>query len=175
MTRHDVSWRWTIAEDADSIHRLLCESDAHTATSGAPAPLRNPASTRAYVDMGAVHVLWAGPEIAASITVTWTAPFARGLSSFPHARRPAYITRLAVAPRWVACDSLLGARCLRHAAEVAAAAGADALRAEANPLLDAVRLLRMTGFIECARGQDEDGRSWCVLYKPLINQRSSSE
>jgi hypothetical protein len=173
MSTDEIAWRWSIGEDAGAIHQLLCASDAHTATAEAPAPQRNADSTQAFVSAKAVHVLWAGNEMAATITVLWRPPFAHDLTVFPPAQRPAYITRLSVAPLWSARDPLLGVRCLRHAAEAAAAADADAVRAEANPNLPAMRLLELSGFVECARGTDH-GRAWSLLQKPLARKRSSS-
>lgn len=169
----DMAWRWTIGEDADAIHSLLCVSDAHAASDTSPAPKRSRDSTRAYVDARAVHVLWAGDEMAAAITLIWRPPFSRDLTAFPPAVNPAYITRLSVAPEWFARDSLIGARCIRHAAEVAARDGADVVRSEANPHLASMQLLQLCGFVECARGDDE-GRPWSLLYKPLAAMKRSS-
>jgi hypothetical protein len=120
-----------------------------------------------------VHVLWAGDDMAAAITLIWRPPFSHDLTVFPPALNPAYITRLSVAPAWLARDSLIGARCIRHAAEVAARLGADALRSEANPRLASMQLLLLCGFVECARGEN-GGRPWSLLYKPLAARKRSS-
>ena len=171
-----ASLQWIVGTDPVAIHDLLTRCDAYTATSTAPAPKRNLGATRAYVEAGEVFALSDGVGLAASITVTWRPPFNHKLAVFPVAARPAYITRLCVAPEWLDRGAILGARCLRHAVERAAARGADAMRSEANPELKSMlALLTLAGFREHARGITEDGRHWALLEKRLKPADASHE
>lgn len=161
-------WKWEAAGDADEVHRLLCESDQYTATADAPAPVRNIETTRRRVDTGCVQILRCDGRAAAMFTLTWEPPFAEELSVFPDANTPMYLSRLAVRAEWLERGSMVGVRCIRRAVELATAAGADAIRSEANPDLEAVAaLLRMMGFVETVRRQASDGRRRMYLQKNL--------
>jgi hypothetical protein len=162
------SWAWETSKNAEEVHALLCACDAHQATARAPAPLRNPLTTARRVSEGSVHVLRSGPCAVATFTLTWDPPFSAELTVFPEASKPAYLGRLAVLPGWLEHGSLVGARCVRRAIELAARAGADALRAEANPDLSrVVALLSQLGFVEYSSSQAEDGRRRAYLQKQL--------
>ncbi|HEU0297874.1 MAG TPA: hypothetical protein VFR37_00425 [Longimicrobium sp.] len=168
MNRDDLPWSWEVAGDPDEVHALICACDAFTATARAPAPVRSPESTRRRVDERAVHLLRHGPRAVATFTLTPYPPFDADLSLFPPARRPAYLGRLAVMPERLATGELLGPRCLRRAVELAAAAGCDALRSEANPDLEGVRaMLHLFGFQEYGQAQAQDGRRRVYLQKTL--------
>jgi predicted GNAT family N-acyltransferase len=163
-----MSWSWEVSSNVGEVHALLCECDAYTATREAPTPVRNIETTRRRVRMGSVYVLRLGAEAVAMFTLTWDAPFAEDTAIFPPARKPAYIGRLAVKTEWLARGSIVGARCLRRAVELATSAGADAIRSEANPdLTRVVTLLRLFGFEEFGRTQSEDGRRRVYLQKAL--------
>lgn len=154
--------------DAAEVHALLCECDAYTATPEAPAPVRNFETTLRRVREGSVHVLRHGAGLVAMFTLTWDAPFAMDTSVFPPARKPAYLGRLAVKPEYQAEGSLAGVRCLRKAVELATDAGADAIRAEANPDLTRVRaLLRLFDFEEYGLVKSEGENSRAYLQKNL--------
>jgi hypothetical protein len=74
--------------------------------------------------------------------------------SLPETLNPWYMQRLAVTPQ--SPDPLTGFHAVRHAVETARAAGADALRAQANPDLAMVlRMLTVLGFVRY--GTDESG------------------
>lgn len=163
-----VSWSWEVAADAGLVHELLCACDRHTAVPAAPAPVRNLETTERRVREGAVHLLRHAGEPVATFTLTWSPPFTADPSVFPPARKPAYLGRLAVQPAWLERGTLAGVQCLRRAAEVARAGGADVLRSEANPDLRAVRaLLDMFGFVEHGAAQDPDGRRRVYLQQVL--------
>jgi len=120
------------------------------------------------VRSGSVHLLRHEGRPAAMFTLTWEPPFDASATTFPPARKPIYMGRLAVAPEWLANGSLVGVRCVRRAIEIAEQAGADALRSEANPDLARVRaLLDALGFEECAAFQSADGRRAVHLQKTL--------
>lgn len=141
---------WRVATDAEAVHELLLASDAHhAAANGLPTPNRRIESSRRLVAAGAVQILCTDAAPTAMFTLTEEPPFGRDLSIFPAARCPLYLQRLAVEPRTRTAAPLLGVRALRRAVELAAARGADALRAEANPDLPAVvRLLTTFGFVQ---------------------------
>lgn len=143
-------WSWRVGADPDAVHEFLCASDAHHATLyDLPVPSRNPAKTRQLVESGAVQVLMHGTEMVAMFTLTDDPPADQDISVFPPALRPAYLQRLCVDPRRLARSPAAGLRCLRHAAELARARGADVLRAEANPdLLATAALLTAFGFVQ---------------------------
>lgn len=163
-----MTWSWEVATDATTVHELLCACDRHTAVPAAPAPVRNPETTRARVREGAVHLLRHGGQAVATFTLTWSPPFTADPSVFPPARKPAYLGRLAVHPAWLEGGTLAGVQCLRRAGEVARAGGADVLRSEANPDLRSIRaLLDLLGFVEHGSAQDPDGRRRVYLQQVL--------
>lgn len=140
---------WETATDPGQVHNLITASDRfHAARYGLGAPVRRPESTEGLVRAGSVQVLRSGPELVATFTVTDRPPFAQDVSIFPSANHPLYLQRLAVEPHWLTRTPLLGMRCLRRAVSYAASLGADALRSEANPDLEATaRLLAAVGFV----------------------------
>lgn len=139
---------WAVATDPAEAHELLCASDSYQAErTGTPAPARRIASTERLVRAGATHMLRQGGRAVAMFTLTTDPPFDAAEVPFPFAATPRYLQRLAVHPDLTARGSLAGARCVRQALELAAAAGADVLRCEANPDLVATReLLASLGF-----------------------------
>ncbi|WP_228120296.1 hypothetical protein [Streptomyces fagopyri] len=143
-----VDWTWETAEDPDEVHALLRACDAYQARRyGSPAPVRNTGTTERRVRSGEVHLLRHDGEVAGMFTLSWDPPFTLAADAFPPAVRPAYLGRLAVAPRLLADSAPTGATCVRRAAELASARGADALRSEANPdLAGTVKLLELLGF-----------------------------
>jgi hypothetical protein len=164
------AWVWEVASDAQEVHHLLCASDAYIATTKTPAPHRNRSTTENRVRSGSVHLLRHDGEAVAMFTLTWEPPFAEGIASFPLARKAAYLSRLAVCPDWLERSELVGVQCLRKAAELATAAGADALRSEANPDLEKVRtLLALFGFVEYQADRSTDGRRRVYLQKDLCH------
>jgi hypothetical protein len=143
----EAAWAWEVATDAAEVHELLCACDRYQAAgTGSPVPSRCLETTERHVRDGAVHVL-RRDGVAAMFTLTREPPFKLVDGSFPAARRPVYLQRLAVRPHLLRAGSFVGIRCVRKAVEVAAADGADALRCEANPDLVATRtLLEALGF-----------------------------
>lgn len=137
---------WQIADDPQVIHHLIETSDQRAATiSGTTSPKRQLEATRWLVSNGLVHVGLSSGHAAATVTVNPTPPFDLELADLPHAGAPLYMQRLAVDPD--APDKLLGLQAIRYAIKIATAAGADALRAEANPdLTNVLRMLTSTGF-----------------------------
>lgn len=140
---------WSLADDPDEVHLLLLASDRHSAERyGLPLPRRNRETTKSLVRDGRVHVLREGAETVAMFTLTWQPPYPLTQTGFPERRRPAYLQRLAVRPDRLRAGSLAGVQCVARAVETATAAGADALRSEVNPDLEAVlRLLLALGFV----------------------------
>jgi hypothetical protein len=81
-------------------------------------------------------------------TLVESPPFEEPPDTFPPARRPVYLTRLAVKPEAAAGGSLAGMMCVCRAITTATGQGADALRCEANPALThTVDLLKTLGFV----------------------------
>jgi ribosomal protein S18 acetylase RimI-like enzyme len=144
--RVSARWTWEVGTDWAEVHELLCASDAHQAArNGLTAPERKADTTRRWVRAGAVHVLRHGTEAVGSFTLSAQPPHGLDPAAHPPAERPLYLQRLAVAPAHA--GSIVGMRCLRRAVELAAETGADALRCEANPDLQATRrMLDMLGF-----------------------------
>jgi hypothetical protein len=164
-----TAWVWEVADDADAVHALLCASDAKAASdTGTPAPVRGLDSTRSRVGERAVHLLRADGEPAGMFTLTPFPPYDRDLAIFPAATRPLYLQRLAVDPGWAVRAPVVGLQCVRRAIEVATAAGADALRAEANPdLARVVSLLELCGFRPCGPPESSGGVRRLYLQMPL--------
>ncbi|MFE6311731.1 GNAT family N-acetyltransferase [Streptomyces rochei] len=155
---HVPTWSWETGRDPDEIHALLCACDAaRAAQTGSPVPQRSPATTRLRVQEGSVHVLRRDGRLAATFTITRRAPFTCN-DALPAAHRPAYLGRLAVDPLWLGEGSIVGAQCIRRAVEVAQEAGADAVRAEANPdLTETMKLLKLLGFRQYGPDVVDDG------------------
>ncbi|GEB49092.1 MULTISPECIES: hypothetical protein [Streptomyces] len=163
-------WRWEVSRDPDEVHALLCACDAHqAAASGTSAPRRRPETTERRVRSGAVHLLRHGSRPAGMFTLSADASFTVAEAGFPHADRPLYLSRLSVAPEWLAGGSLVGLRCVRRALAVAAESGADALRSEVNPdLADTCALLHTLGFAQFGPTlSDEHGRRRAYLHRGL--------
>jgi hypothetical protein len=141
-------WGWETATDPEEVHALLCACDRYQAERyDSPVPERNLRTTRLRVGAGAVHVLRHAGEAVATLTVTSEPPFEPVPDTYTPAVRPAYLGRLAVAPRLLATGAAVGVDCVRRAVAVASAQGADWLRSEANPdLAGTVRLLELLGF-----------------------------
>ncbi|ARF59206.1 hypothetical protein B1H19_03025 [Streptomyces gilvosporeus] len=135
----------------------MCRCDVHTARRyGTPVPQRDPQTTTRRVRTCCVHALRRSAGLAAMFTLTWQPPFAQDAAVFPAAQKPGYLSRLAVAPELLSQGTLLGARCVRRALEVAAEAGADVLRCEANPDLTAtLELLLRLGFRQAGSTLDD--------------------
>jgi predicted GNAT family N-acyltransferase len=168
-----MSWIWEVSTNVEEVHTLLCASDAYTANTKAPAPIRNIETTRRRVHEGSVHVLRFENEPVAMFTLTWDAPFSDDTKIFPFARKPAYIGRLAVQAEWQKKGSIVGAQCLRKAIELAKSLASDVIRSEANPDLIGVRtLLDLFGFKEYGQAQSEDGRRCVYLQKNLTEGAS---
>jgi hypothetical protein len=144
---------WAVAHDPDEVHALLLASDAHSAARyGFPLPHRNPATTARLVHDALVHGLRRSGELIATFTLTWQPPYAADKVGFPPRHKPLYLRRLAVQPRLLTLGSLLGLQTVRRACEVAAQAGADAVRSETNP--DQVALMDLlchAGFVAAGR------------------------
>jgi len=151
-----TGYRWELAADPAEVHDLLCASDRFQAgRTGTAAPVRNPGSTAAHVSAGRVHLLRDGLLPTAMFTLVDSAPFEAPPDTFPPARRPVYLTRLAVRPEAAGSGSLAGMMCVRRAITTATEQGADALRCEANPALaHTVELLEALGFVVAARPAD---------------------
>ncbi|OYD89416.1 hypothetical protein CDG76_35150 [Nostoc sp. 'Peltigera membranacea cyanobiont' 210A] len=121
--------------------------------------MRNPTTTRAHVAAGNVYGLFNHNDLIATFTITAEPPHGVHAQRFPEAGCPVYLQRLAVQPAWVDRDALIGVRCVRKACELAKARGADALRAEVNPDLKAVRaLLEGLGFRQHGPAVEKEGR-----------------
>ena len=163
-----MAWSWEVSTDIEEVHSLLCACDAYQSNRELPAPVRSIETTRRRVRAGSVHLLRFGTEPVAMFTLTLDPPFSDDRATFPSALKPTYLSRLAVRPDWLARGSIVGARCIRKAIEVAASLGADAVRSEANPDLKGVTtVLRLFGFQEYGRTQAEDGRRRVYLQKTL--------
>ncbi|UBU11334.1 hypothetical protein [Nonomuraea gerenzanensis] len=172
MTRPggDADWAWEDGQDAAELHELLVRSDAYQAgRTGTAAPARRIETTRALVSRGSVHVLRHGGQAVASFTLSCSPPSGLDPSAFPAAGDPVYLSRLAVLPELLAEGSFAGVRCVRRAIRLATAAGADALRAEANPdLTDTRTMLLGLGFEQQGPVHaDETGRRYVHLQKLL--------
>ncbi|MGW2051685.1 hypothetical protein ACWCPF_42120 [Streptomyces sp. NPDC001858] len=143
-----ADWTWETARDPDQAHALLRACDSYQARKyGSAAPVRNFRTTERRVQAGEVHLLRHGGEAAGMFTLSWDPPFTLAPDVFPPAVEPAYLGRLAVAEKWLADGTPIGATCVRRAMELASAGGADALRSEANPALtDTLKLLELLGF-----------------------------
>lgn len=166
MTEGDAPG-WERASDAEEVHALLCACDAYHASLRAPAPERSKKTTRRRVAEGAVHVLRGGKAMA-MFTLTWAPTFDEPDGVFPPARKPAYMSRLAVDPAVLAQGTVLGAQCYRRALDLAAVEGADALRVEANPdLEDVFELLRILGFVQHGPTLSDDVRRRAFLQKTI--------
>lgn len=144
---------WTLSDDPDQVHALLCASDEYAAdVYRLPRPRRNRDTTDRLVRDGCVHALHEGGELIAMFTLTPQPPYPLDETGFPDRSRPRYLQRLAVSPDRLRAGSLLGVQSVARALEVAAAAGSDAVRSEANPDLRAVvDMLRALGFVPYAR------------------------
>jgi GNAT superfamily N-acetyltransferase len=144
----DDNWSWTVGGDVGELHALLCACDAQQAAdSGTPAPRRDIRTMERRIGDRNVHVLRLDGTAVGMVTLTWTPPFDLDAADYPPAERPAYMGRLAVHPEWLGRGSLVGARCIRKAVQVASCARADVVRSEANPDLTATRtLLELLGF-----------------------------
>ncbi|WP_229402109.1 GNAT family N-acetyltransferase [Micromonospora okii] len=152
-----TQWTWEVATDASEAHALLCASDGHQAARyGMTAPVRSLDTTARRVRAGSVHLLRHGAEAAASFTLSPEPPHGMDLSVYPPAASPVYLQRLAVAPAHE--GSIVGLRCLRRAVELAHERGADVLRCEANPDLQATRrMLDALGFTQHGPTLAENG------------------
>lgn len=139
---------WAVAVDVDEVHDLLCACDLRQAVeSGTPVPARRFETTKRRVESGAVHVLTEDGVAIATFTLTDEAPFPPDPGRFPEPAKPMYLQRLAVRPDLLASGAVVGVQCVRKAIELASAAGADALRCEANPdLVGTFTLLTTLGF-----------------------------
>ncbi|MFE4857462.1 hypothetical protein [Streptomyces sp. NPDC056670] len=137
---------WQIARDPLCVHRLIEESDRAAALrSATPVPRRRLESTRALVGRGLVHLGTQDGVPVVTVTVGAVPSFDTREAGLPDAEHPWYLQRLALAPHGP--EPLLGVRAARHAAALATAAGADALRAEANPgITDVLGVLTALGF-----------------------------
>jgi hypothetical protein len=166
-----MAWVWQVATDSEEVHDLLRACDAYQASqSGTPAPVRRPETTAARVLAGNVHTLRHKGSLAAMFTLTWTAPFEEP-GIYPPASRPGYLCRLAVRPDLLAGGSLLGARCVRKAVELATGGGADELRAEANPDLTQTReLLGHLGFEQCGPVYGDPGGARRVYLRKVLHR-----
>jgi hypothetical protein len=160
--------RWEVGTDVEEVHALLLRSDAHHAIARAPAPTRRRERTRDLVAAGSVQVLRADGQAISSFALTWEAPFDSAPAGFPSARRPLYLSRLAVEPRWLASEPMIGIRTLRRAIELATSHRVDALRAEANPDLPRVAaLLQSAGFKAYGQTRSEHDIARIYLQKDL--------
>ncbi|MGW3351309.1 hypothetical protein ACWDA3_49110 [Nonomuraea rubra] len=171
MTRTGgADWAWEDGQEAAELHELLVLCDAYQAErSGTAAPARRVETTRALVSRGLVHVLRHGGRAVASFTLSGSPPSGLDPDAFPAARDPVYLSRLAVLPELLAEGSFAGVRCVRKAIRLAADAGADVLRAEANPdLADTRTMLLGLGFEQQGPVHaDETGRRYVHLQKFL--------
>lgn len=156
-----------VATDAQEVHELLTESDRWQAQrTSSPVPVRSFATTRRRVRERAVHVVRIDGLLVGMVTLSWDPPFMAAMDGLPTAARPAYLSRLAVAPDRL--GDMVGLRCLRAAVDAAALAGADAVRAEANPDLAATcDLLRLLGFVQYGPVEDRTGMRSIQLQKNL--------
>lgn len=141
-----MTLQWAIATDEGIVHALIEASDRAAAErSGGIAPRRRRESTRYLVSRGVVHLGTAEAVPVVTVTVGPDPSFSPEQLPLPPAERPWCMQRLAVHPRCP--EPLAGVQAVRYAIEVASAAGADALRAEANPdLADVLRVLTALGF-----------------------------
>ncbi|EID79780.1 MULTISPECIES: hypothetical protein [Rhodococcus] len=137
---------WRTADDVVMVHRLIEASDRRAAAlTGTTAPPRRQESTQRLVAAGQVQLGLVAGQPVVTVTVGPVPSFDPAEAGMPEADEPWYMQRLAVAPDYP--DGLVGFHAVRHAVQLAAAAGADALRAEANPDLSAVlTMLTAVGF-----------------------------
>ncbi|MGW2280438.1 hypothetical protein [Streptomyces sp. NPDC001770] len=161
---------WETATDPAEVHALLTACDAAEARrSGTAAPARRELTTERLVREGAVHLLRGETGAAGAMFTLTSAPRFQEPTDYPHASRPTYLSRLAVAPALSATGTLVGVRAVRKAVELATALGADALRSEANPDLVRTRaLLDQLGFVQHGPvHRAETGRRYVHLQKTL--------
>ncbi len=160
--------RWEVAHDAEEIHELVLASDAHTANERAPAPARELRSTARRVGRGDTYVLRVDGQAVATFSLSRVPPYDPEQIDFPPAASPLYLSRLAVWPDHPDGAGLAGPRALRTAIRMARAAGADAIRSEANPDLGRVfEMLELHGFVVYASERDAEGRARAYLQKQL--------
>ncbi|MEU6259174.1 hypothetical protein [Streptomyces sp. NPDC047043] len=154
---------WQTARDAQTVQSLVEESDRAAALrTGTPAPRRRTAATRHLVKQGSVRLGTVDGVPVATVTVGATPSFDAAVGGLSYARVAWYMQRLAVRPG--IADPFLGLHAVRHAIECATAAGADALRAEANPdLSDVLALLTTLGFVRHATADTVPRRTWLQL------------
>ncbi|MFD6880243.1 MULTISPECIES: GNAT family N-acetyltransferase [unclassified Streptomyces] len=165
---------WEDATDPVEVHTLLEACDAYQAeVTDTPRPVRRTETTSAFVTAGHVRLLREHGRAVGMFTLT-TRPGAEGPAGQPYAARPAYLSRLAVAPDHLAAGSLIGARCVREAIRLAVALGADAIRAEANPDIRSTRtLLESLGFEQFGPVHSDDtGRRFVHIHKPLAVRKN---
>lgn len=162
---------WSVADDVEEVHQLLCESDAAQALARAPVPVRRIETTRRLIAERSIQILRREDRAIAMITLAWRSPFPMDLWRFPPARNPAYMSRLAARPSALAEEPLLGLQCVRRAVELARTGGADAVRCEANPDLARVTaMLGLLGFVQCGAPLTDGGRRRVHLQKSLSDQ-----
>lgn len=150
-----TSESWEVASDADEVHAFLLANDRAAARPGAPAPSRNPDSTRRHVAERRVHLLCRDGIALGMFTLGPKPPFDPAAAGYGAAASPLYLQRLAVAP--AASKSLAGLKLLRRAITLAREEGADVVRAETNPrLIEACALLSAAGFVPIAPSTDSD-------------------
>ena len=165
------SWAWRLADDADAdtVHRLLEASDAYQARKyGLPLPTRSVETTRRSIRERRVHLLERDGEAVGMFTLGREPTFAEPLSTFPPRRNPYYLQRLAIQPAESERGSLVGVRCLRRALDLARAAGADAVRCEANPdLRSTLELFELFDFRRHGRASESSGLRRIYLQNDL--------
>ncbi|WP_068874054.1 MULTISPECIES: N-acetyltransferase [unclassified Phenylobacterium] len=158
---------WELARDAVEVHELLLASDVASDT-GAGPPQRSLVGTRRRVEAGSVHLLRMDGKPAAMVTLTRDPPFDLALTDYAPSAAAVYMQRLAVHPALRLEHPYLGARAVRRALDVARAAGADVIRAEANP--DLARVLGMLlahGFVPVGAPRAGPERPRVYLEKAL--------
>lgn len=102
-------------------------------------------------------------------TFTLDPPFDASVAAWPPARKPAYVSRMAVTPALLESGTILGLRCYKRAFELAADQDVDVVRLEANPELSRIgELLRKLGFERAGNRTGEDGLKRVYLYRNLV-------
>jgi hypothetical protein len=161
-------WTWEVSTNAEQVHALLRACDAYTAAANVPPPERKIETTRRYVQMGSVHILRRGLQNVGMFTLTWEPTFDQDLTIFPQAEKVVYLARLAVQPEYLERGSIVGARCVRKAIELALDQGAEAIRCEANPdLVSVFTLLDLFGFRQYGPTLSHEARRRVYLQKSL--------
>ncbi|NOQ71185.1 MAG: hypothetical protein GQ574_04225 [Crocinitomix sp.] len=139
-------FNWVIATDYSIVHALLLESDQYNATPNSKIPYRAIETTIKHVKEGRVHILLSENELVGMFTLNIASIGIRDKALYPQAIKPAYLSRLAVYPKWLEKEPFIGMQCVRKAISIAKNVNCDCIRSEINP--DILGVKRMLGMLD---------------------------